>query len=99
MNRLRPKIPSIKIDKNRSESAEIPLTLTIVERKRVKKVKLKTNPATTPRGRLFPVVSAVEERIIGKMGRTQGERIVTTPARKAKAVRKSIYCYLMFASN
>lgn len=91
MNRLRPKIVNIKMDKNRSESAEIPLTLTIVERKRVKKVKLRTNPATTPRGRLFPVVSAVEERIIGRIGRTQGERMVTIPARNAKVVRKSIY--------
>jgi hypothetical protein len=66
-----------------SDSAGIPLSRTIVERNSVKKVKLNMNPVTTPRGRRFPDVSTVDERMIGKIGNIHGERIVTTPAKKA----------------
>jgi len=53
----------------------------------VKKVKLRINPATMPYGRRWLLPSLADEaRIIGKIGRIHGERIVTTPARKAKTV-------------
>ena len=90
VKRLRPKIIKIIIDANLRVSAGIPLSLTIVERKRVKKVKLAMNPVTTPSGRFFPEESTEEESIIGSIGRMQGERIVTIPARKAKAKSRII---------
>ena len=73
-------------------SAEIPLNLTMVDRKRVKKVKLKINPITTPIGRDLPVFTPpiLEVRIIGRTGRIQGERIVITPAKNAKAISNII---------
>ncbi len=74
----------MKTEKYRSDSAGIPLNLTIDERKSVKKVKLKTKPTTTPKDLLFPAVSTEEERIIGKIGKIQGESIVTIPAKNAK---------------
>ena len=43
------------IEKSLRLSAGIPLIRTIVERKRVKNVKLKINPITTPKGRDFPI--------------------------------------------
>jgi len=66
-------------------SGDIPLILIIVERKRVKKVKLAINPITTPTGRDFPIFfpPTVEDRIIGRTGRIQGERMVTIPAMNA----------------
>ena len=70
----------------------MPKALTKLERKRVKKVKLAINPTTTPNGRDFPISSVpiVEERIIGRIGRIHGERIVTIPAKNAKAISKII---------
>ena len=88
----------IKTDRKRRDSAGMPLSLTIIERNKVKKVKLKTNPTTTPSGLLFPVVSTEEDNIIGKTGNMQGERIVTIPARNANAASK-IIAYLIFANN
>lgn len=55
----------------------------------MKKVKLKTKPTTTPNGFCLPD-SAVEERIIGKRGKTHGDKTVTKPAKKAKAISKNI---------
>jgi hypothetical protein len=73
-----------------SASAETPVALTIVARNKVKKVKLMTKPVTMPIGFLLP--SATDpERITGKIGKIQGDRIVTTPAKKAKTVRSSIF--------
>lgn len=68
----------------------MPDAATMIDRKSVKKVKLATNPITTPNGRLFPELSTDEERIIGRTGKIHGERIVTTPARKEKARRRNI---------
>jgi len=74
-------------------SAGIPLIRTIVERKSVKKVKLKINPITTPTGRDLPVFTPpiLEVSMIGKMGKIQGERTVITPAKNANAISKIIF--------
>ena len=77
------------IEINLSESAGICINCTIKERKRVKKVKLAIKPIITPMGRDFP--PTLDERIIGKTGKIQGERIVTIPARNAKAISKILY--------
>ena len=70
-------------------SAEIPLIFANVARKRVKNVKLRINPVTIPKGFFrLPVIEL--ERMIGSMGRIQGERIVTIPAKKAKKKSTSI---------
>jgi hypothetical protein len=70
----------------------MPLNLTIVERKSVKKVKLRTNPITTPIGRDFPVFTPpiLEVRIIGRIGRIHGESTVIIPAKNANAISKII---------
>jgi len=90
-----PNIVMTKIERNLKESPDIPLNLTIVERKSVKKVKLAINPVTTPSGRDLPVSLPPidDERIIGRTGRMQGERIVTTPARNEKRMSKIIAIY------
>lgn len=74
------------------DSEGMPDSLTMVERKRVKKVKLKINPVITPIGLALPisVVPIEEDRMIGKIGRMQGERIVTTPAKNAKTIKRII---------
>lgn len=59
-----------------------------MERNSVKKVKLATKPMIIPKGLDFP---KDEERIIGKTGKMQGERMVTTPAKKAKTISKITY--------
>ncbi|KKS32093.1 MAG: hypothetical protein UU94_C0007G0033 [Candidatus Collierbacteria bacterium GW2011_GWB2_42_12] len=91
MSRVRPKKEITITEKIRRESDGIPSTLTILERKRVKKVKLRTKPRTVPSGRardgFVPCLFTPEERTIGRMGKIQGERIVTSPAIKAKSVR------------
>lgn len=63
------------------------------ERNRVKKVKLATNPKTTPSGRDLPLFLPPmdEERIIGKTGKMHGESIVTIPAIKEKTTSNSIF--------
>ena len=64
----------------------------MVDKNRVKKVKLKINPKTTPKGFDLPIFWSpiVDDRIIGRIGKIQGESIVTIPARKAKAVSRII---------
>jgi len=74
-------------ENNLKVSAEIPLKETIVERKSVKRVKLAMNPIITPTGRDFPIA---EERMIGKIGKIQGDKIVTMPAKKAKIISRII---------
>jgi hypothetical protein len=59
----------------------------MLDRKRVKNVKLKTNPVTIPKGLLLPLVSKEDERIIGKTGSIQGDNIVTTPATNANITK------------
>lgn len=85
-------------EKSLKISAGIPLILTIVERNKVKKVKLKMKPITIPIGRLIPVVSIEDDKTTGKIGRMQGESIVTIPAKKAKAISKIIN-YLIFSRS
>ena len=70
----------------RNASDDIPVAFTIVERKRVKSVKLKTNPTTMPIGRLCPPDNE-PERTMGSTGKIQGERTVTSPPKKAKRKR------------
>ena len=48
-----------------------------------KKVKLVMNPTITPRGLCFPLKND-PDNTIGKIGRIQGESMVTMPAKKAK---------------
>jgi len=67
----------------------MPVALTIVVKKRVKIVKLKTKPVTMPKGRRRPSPTD-PARTIGRTGRMQGDRMVTTPAKKAKTISKSI---------
>jgi len=83
-----PNPATTKTDTKRSVSAGTPLTLTIVERKSVKKVKLSTNPITTPIGRDFPISTPpiLEVRIIGRIGSMQGDRTVIIPAKNAKTI-------------
>jgi hypothetical protein len=77
------------MEKKRSDSARMPLIRTIVDKNRVKKVKLATKPTTTPNGFCLPLPSA-DDKMIGINGRMQGERTVTTPARKANRMSNSI---------
>ena len=58
--------------------------------KSVKKVKLSTNPVTTPTGLAIPTLTPPmpEDRTIGRMGRMHGESIVTTPARNENKISK-----------
>ena len=91
----RSEIPNPAITKTeivRKTEDDTPLILTMVERKRVKKVKLAINPNTTPTGREIPVFfpPIVEERTIGRTGKIQGESIVTIPAKNAKTTRMNI---------
>lgn len=84
-----------KIEKNLKESAGIPLILTMVDKKSVKKVKLVINPVITPSGRdlLASLPPIVEESMIGSTGRMQGERIVTIPAMNEKRISNNIAIY------
>lgn len=82
----------MSIDKNRSESAGIPNKRTIVERNKVKNVKLSINPVTTPKARDLPILCPpmLEVRIIGRIGNMHGESTVIIPARNANAISKII---------
>jgi hypothetical protein len=84
-----PKNPTTKTDKNRNASGEMPVSFTVTERKRVKKVKLNTNPVMTPRGLFFPPPMD-PDKTIGSIGNMQGERMVTIPAKKAKRIKRII---------
>jgi len=81
---------SIPIDTYRTESGDIPLTLTIDERNRVKKVKLLINPTTTPMGLPRPDASTEDDRMMGKIGSIHGDRMVTSPAKNENPISKSI---------
>ena len=60
----------------------IPVSRIIVARKRVNIVKLRINPTIIPKGRLLSPLT-VPESTIGRIGRIQGDKIVTIPARNA----------------
>jgi len=78
------------MERERRESAGILKKLTREDKNRVKKVKEAIKPRTTPSGFLLPDLST-EERIIGRSGRIQGERIVTNPAMKANTIKRIIF--------
>jgi hypothetical protein len=82
-------------------SAGIPLRRTIVERNKVKNVKLNTNPVTTPNGLDFPILCPpiVELSMIGRIGRIQGDSIVAIPAKKEKMISNSIVFLTIDNSN
>jgi hypothetical protein len=89
-----PNKPTIPMDSCRIKSAGMPLRRTIVERNRVKNVKLDTKPVITPSGRalLLPEPATLEVRMMGSSGNIHGERMVKIPARKEKRIRMSIDC-------
>lgn len=95
-----PKRAIVITERSLNVSAGIPLSRTRLDRKRVKKVKLKTKPMTTPKGLPFPrlVPPRVEDKIIGRSGNIHGESTVTTPAKNANMVSK-IIGYLMLTNN
>ena len=66
----------------------MPVSPIIVVRKSVKKVKLRIKPRIMPYGRFLPPLTLV--RTIGRIGRIQGERIVTIPARNANKSKSII---------
>lgn len=89
MIKLSPNKKMTMIDTTLSESAEMCSALTKVERKRVKKVKLAIKPVTIPSGFLFPPVTE-PANTMGRIGRIQGDKMVTIPATKANNMRMII---------
>ena len=89
----------ITIDKPRNVSAEIPVALTKADKKRVKKVKLRTKPVTIPCGFLLldpaPCLPAgrLPDNTIGRIGSIHGERIVIIPAKNANPIKNNIILY------
>lgn len=81
-----------------SRSEDIPVSLTIDDKNKVKKVRLTIKPITTPKGLLFPL-SIPPDNIIGNTGNIQGERMVTKPAMKAKRIRIIILNYYHYSNS
>ena len=75
-----------------NDSEGMPESLTIVDKNNVKKVKLNINPEITPKGLALPiwVVPIEEDKIIGRIGKMQGDKIVTIPAKNAKIIKRII---------
>ena len=90
MSRVMPKPAMMMTEAKRRVSAGKPVARMMVARNRVKKVKLPIKPATIPNGLLLPAVGSALPRITGRMGKMQGERMVTRPAIKAKRMRINI---------
>ena len=84
-----PKIRITTIEKLRKESAGIPKDLTIKLRNKVKNVKLKINPVTTPNGLFLPPVRELD-KTTGRIGKIHGDKIVTSPPRNANTNNKII---------
>lgn len=61
-----------------------PVSFIIDVRKRVKKVKLKIKPRIMPIGRFLSPLTDPESTI-GRIGKIQGDNIVTIPAKNAKS--------------
>ena len=89
-----PKTRITIIDKLRRESGGMPKVLTNKLKKRVKKVKLRIKPATTPKGLFLPPVKE-PVNTTGSIGKIQGERIVTIPAKNAKRINRNITVMLV----
>jgi hypothetical protein len=90
LKRERPNVNSIAMDIVRNESAGIPLNLTKIDKNSVKKVKLRINPSTTPKG-LYFFPSPAEDKIMGSRGSIQGDRTVTIPAKNANVISNIIF--------
>jgi hypothetical protein len=73
----------------RKTSAEKPRSLTRVVKNKVKKVKLAIKPTMIPNGRRLPPVND-PDKTIGRIGKMQGERMVTIPPKKEKIIRMII---------
>lgn len=72
----------------------IPVKRIIVARKRVKNVKLRINPKIMPYGRFLSPLT-VPERTIGRIGRMQGDKMVTIPAKNANISKIIILLYIL----
>ena len=86
MTKLIPKIKIITTERVRKLSAGMCKSLTIEVKNNVKKVKLKINPLTIPKGRFRPPPTEAD-KTIGKIGKMHGDKIVTIPAKNANKVR------------
>jgi hypothetical protein len=89
IRRLIPNSKTMITENVRRKSAETPVSLTKVERKRVKNVKLMIKPVTIPKGLFFPVPTE-PDRTMGRIGSMHGDRIVTTPAINENKIKKII---------
>ena len=96
ISNVSPKVAITITETVRSELAEILVLLTIVDKKRVKKVKLRMKPVTTPHGlerSCRPPI--LDDKTIGKTGRMQGDRTVMIPAIKANKMSRSIKIWFL----
>lgn len=93
IKKVTPKTPIIITEAILKVSRGIPNKLTMVDKKSVKKVKLKTKPVTIPNGRDLPkfLPAREEDKTIGNSGKIQGESTVTNPARKANSKSKAMF--------
>src|SRR3989344_5913861 len=94
INMVRPKAKITITEIVRRLSGETPNALTIAVRKSVKKVNPIMNPSTIPHGLFLPPATE-PERTIGRMGKMQGERIVTNPPIKAKRRSSATLFYVI----
>lgn len=87
-----PNVAMMSTETTRKDPAGIPVSWTIDDKNSVKNEKLATKPRTTPIGRdiLVFLSSMEEDNTIGNMGKIQGDKIVTIPARNAKRSNKII---------
>lgn len=81
---------------NRSE--DMPVSLTIDDKNRVKKVKLMIKPITTPKGLFFPL-SIPPDNTIGNTGNIQGDKMVINPAMNANMMRIIILNYYYYSNS
>ena len=71
------------------KSADRLVKRTKLDRNKVKKVKLKIKPAIIPNGLLLPPVVPLP-KTIGRIGKMQGDKMVTIPPKKANRIKTSI---------
>ena len=84
-----PKKRIIRTEKFLRSSGERPVALTIADKKSVKRVKLRTKPITMPIGLRCPPFKE-PERTMGRIGKIQGESMVTKPAMNENKIKRSI---------
>lgn len=76
--------------KYRNVSGEICVALTMVDKNKVKKVKLPINPVTIPNGLFFPPVTELDNTI-GRIGKIQGDNMVMMPPKNANRMSMIIF--------